>query len=194
MEKSVKNPSLESPLATTKRAHKHKDHHHHHHHHHHDKHHHHHHAHHRHRHDGRRSRARSAETIRDRQQQTLLSASKIMPVNTQYIEQDQQQPMVVYRELPNNEGYTIDNNSLATVPYGIENETMLADDQQAPIIFYQDANFQQQQQQQQIVTDTFPQQVFLNQDQETVSLSIKSLLFSSFSYSYSIFKIPFTIV
>jgi len=98
-----------------------------------------------------------------------------MLANPQFIEQDQQQQqpqqqqqMIVYREVPNGEGYTVDTNGLATVPYGTENETTFVDDQQAPMIVYRDANFQQQQQP--IMTDGISQQLFLNQDQETVSL------------------------
>ncbi|CAF3052896.1 unnamed protein product [Rotaria sp. Silwood2] len=159
VEKSSKNSSFESTSSTSKRTHKHK----HHHHHHNDKRHHHHHHHH-----NRRHRAKSAESIRNRPNQTLISPSKIMVTNPQYIEQDQQQqqqqPMVVYREVPSNEGYTIDNNRLATVPYDTQNETALIDDQQAPYIVYRDANFQQQPQS--IVTDGYSQQFFCNHDQE----------------------------
>ncbi len=108
-----------------------------------------------------------------------------MLANPQFIEQDQQQQqpqqqqqqqMIVYREVPNGEGYTVDTNGLATVPYGTENETTFVDDQQAPMIVYRDANFQQQQQQQSIMTDGISQEVFYNQDQDRVSQS-NSLIF-----------------
>ena len=106
----------------------------------------------------------------------------------QYIEQDQQQqqqqpqqqqqqqPMIVYREVPNGEGYTVDANGLATVPYGLENETAFVDDQQAPMIVYREQPPQQQLlqqqllQQQSIMTDGVSQQLFFNPEQETVSL------------------------
>jgi hypothetical protein len=106
-----------------------------------------------------------------------------MIANPQYIEQDQQQqqqqiqiqqqqqqqqqPMIVYREIPNGEGYTVDANGLASVPYGVENETGGVDDQQAPVFVYRDANFQQQHQQ--FASDGISQQVYFPQDQETVS-------------------------
>ena len=96
-----------------------------------------------------------------------------MIANPQYIEQDQQQqqqqqPMIVYREVPNGESYTVDANGLASVPYGAENETILADDQQAPLFVYRDAN----QQHQSVSNDGISQQVFFNQDQEAVSESL----------------------
>ncbi|CAM4752301.1 unnamed protein product [Rotaria magnacalcarata] len=159
-EKPTKNAStFESASSTSKPSHKHK----HHRHHHSDKHHHHHH------HHSRRNRAKSAESIRNRPNQTLVSSSKIMMANPQYVEQDQQQQqsqqMVVYREVPNGEGYTVDPNGLATVPYQTQNETVAVDDQQTPCFVYRDGNFQQQPQS--IVTDGIPQQIFYNQDQDT---------------------------
>ncbi|CAF4609132.1 unnamed protein product [Rotaria sp. Silwood1] len=166
VEKSIKNSSFESTSSTSKRTHKHK----HHHHHRGDKHHHHHHHH----HHNRRYRAKSAESIRNRPNQTLISPSKMMVTNSQYIEQDQQQqqPMVVYREVPSGESYPVDTtNRLATVPYDTQHETAFVDDQQAPFIVYRDANFQQQQQQQQpqsIVTDGISQQLFFNHDQDAI--------------------------
>ncbi|CAF3738287.1 unnamed protein product [Rotaria socialis] len=158
-EKPTKNAStFESASSTSKRSHKHK----HHHHHHSDKHHHHH-------HHSRRNRAKSAESIRNRPNQTLVSSSKMMMANPQYVEQDQQQQqsqqMVVYREVPNGEGYAVDPNGLATVPYQTQNETVAVDDQQTPCFVYRDGNFQQQPQR--IVTDGIPQQIFYNQDQDT---------------------------
>ncbi len=115
----------------------------------------------------------------------------MMLANPQYIEQDQQQqqqqPMIVYREVPNGEGYTVDTNGLATVPYGADNETAFVDDQQAPMFVYRDAN---QQQQQQIITDGISQKYLFNQDQETVSLinnhinSIKKIPFINYSIEY----------
>ncbi|CAF3707376.1 unnamed protein product [Rotaria sordida] len=166
VEKSSKNSSFESTSSTSKRPHKHK---HHHHHHHGDKRNHHHHHHHHH-HNNRRHRAKSAESIRNRTNQTFISTPKMMVTNPQYIEQDQQQqqqqqPMIVYREVPNGEGYTVDNtNRLATVPYDTRNESTFVDDQQAPFFVYRDANFQQQPQS--IVTDGTPQQLFFNHDQD----------------------------
>jgi hypothetical protein len=73
--------------------------------------------------------------------------------------------MIVYREVPNGEGYTVDPNGLASVPYGTENQGTYADDQQAPVFVYQDANGQQQS----IMNDGMSQQLFYNQDQEEVS-------------------------
>jgi len=97
-----------------------------------------------------------------------------MLANPQYIESDQQQQqpqqsMIVYREVPNGEGYTVDPNGFASVPYGTENETAIVDDQQAPIVVYRDGNLQQQQQS--IMTDGISQEVFYNQDQDRVSQS-----------------------
>ncbi|CAF3811491.1 unnamed protein product [Adineta steineri] len=161
IEKPSRNPSaFDSGSTTTKRAHKHK-HHHHHHHHHADKHHH-------HRHHSRRHRAKSAESIRNRQHRTSLSSSKIMLANPQYIEQDQQQqqqPMIVYRELSNGDGYTVDQNGFASVPYMTENEQGIVDDQQAPVVVYRDTNLQQTQHQS-LMSDGISQDVFYNTDQD----------------------------
>lgn len=150
-----KSSTFESASATSKRHHKHKHHHHRHHNHHHkDKHHHHHHR-----------RATSAESIRNRQHQAFISPTKMAVATPQYIEQNQQQqqqqPMIVYREVGNGEGYTVDPNGLATVPYGIENETTFVDDQQAPMFVYRD--------QQPMINDGTSQQIFFNPEQETVS-------------------------
>lgn len=90
-----------------------------------------------------------------------------------YIEQDQQQqqqqqhqqPMIVYREVANGEGYTVDPNGLATVPYGLDNETGMVDDQQTPMIVYRE--------QPSSMNDGLTQQMFYNPEQETVSI-IKS--------------------
>jgi hypothetical protein len=176
VEKLSRNPSIfESGSTTSKRPHKHK-HHHHHHHHHGDMGHHHH-----HRHHSRRHRAKSSESFRNRQNQALLSSSKVMLANPQYIESDQQQQqqpqqsMIVYREVPNGEGYTVDPNGFASVPYGTENETAIIDDQQAPIVVYRDGNLQQQQQS--IMTDGISQEVFYNQDQDRVSQSNRLIFF-----------------
>lgn len=163
MEKSLKNTStFETALSSPKRSRKHK-HHHHHHHHHGEKRHHHHHA--------RQHRATSAESIRNRQHQAFLSPNKIVVTNPQFVEQEQQlqQPMIVYRDASGGgEAYTVDPNSLATVPYETQNETALVDDQQAPFIVYRDDNFQQQRPQS-VVTDGIAQPFFINQDQDTVS-------------------------
>ena len=75
--------------------------------------------------------------------------------------------MIVYREVGNGEGYTVNNNGLASVPYGMDNGGTFVDDQQAPMIVYRDANGTQQQ----FISDgTSQQQLFFNPDQETVSL------------------------
>lgn len=80
-------------------------------------------------------------------------------------QQQQQQPMIVYREVPNGEGYTVDPNGLATVPYGLENEQGIVDDQQTPMIVYRE-----QPSQQSIMTDGLTQQMFYNPEQESVSV------------------------
>ena len=74
--------------------------------------------------------------------------------------------MIVYREIANGEGYTVDNTGLAHVPYGTENDASFADDQQAPMLVYRDSPFQQQ-----VISDGSSQPMFLSQDHETVSLS-----------------------
>lgn len=168
IEKPAKNVStFETVSSGSKQNHKHK-HHHHRHHHRSDKHRRHHHHH----HHSRQNRAKSAEAIRNRPNQTLASASKIITTNPQYNEQDQQQSqqpqqMIIYREVPNGEGYAVDQNGLATVPYETQNETGVVDDQQAPFFVYRDGNFQPQTQS--IVTDGIPQQVFYSQDHDGVS-------------------------
>jgi hypothetical protein len=96
----------------------------------------------------------------------MLANPQFIEQDQQQVQQQQQQPMIVYREVSNGEGYTIDPNGLATVPYGIDNETAtFVDDQQAPMFVYRDAN-----QQQPIISDGISQQYLFNQDQETVSL------------------------
>ncbi|UJR08899.1 hypothetical protein I4U23_013153 [Adineta vaga] len=162
IEKPAKNTSIfESGSSTSKRPHKHK----HHHHHHGEKHHH-------HRHHSRRHRAKSAESIRNRQHPSSLSTSKLMLANSQYLDQDQQQqqqqqqPMIVYREVANGDGYSVDPNTFASVPYGTE--TAVADDQQAPMVVYRDANFSQPQQHQSVISDGLSQDIFYNQDQDGV--------------------------
>lgn len=103
-----------------------------------------------------------------------------MLANSQYLDQDpqqqQQQPMIVYREVPNGEGYTVDPNGFASVPYGAEAENAVVDDQQAPVVVYRDANFSQpqQQQHQSFISDGLTQDIFYNQDQDGVSLALVS--------------------
>jgi hypothetical protein len=102
--------------------------------------------------------------------------------------------MIVYREVSNGEGYTVDPNGLATVPYGTDNETSFVDDQQAPMFVYRD-----QQQQQPIMSDGMPQQIFFNQDQDGVSLinnlinlfpnSLDQLFYRDKLFLYSLLKI-----
>ena len=81
-------------------------------------------------------------------------------------QQQQQQPMIVYREVANGEGYTVDPNGLATVPYGYDNETGIVDDQQTPMFVYRE-------QPSSSINDGLTQQMFYNPEQETVSI-IKS--------------------
>ncbi|CAF0772307.1 unnamed protein product [Adineta ricciae] len=157
VEKPVRSTSIfENGSSTSKRPHKHK--HHHHHHHHGEKHH--------HRHHSRRHRAKSAESIRNRQNPATLETSKMAFANSQYLEQDQQQPMIVYREVGNGDSYTVDPNGFASVPYATETEAVVGDDQQAPMVVYRDGNLSQPQQHQSIISDGFSQDVFYNQDQD----------------------------
>jgi len=66
--------------------------------------------------------------------------------------------------VPTNKDYQVDPNTLASVPHGTDNETVLIDDQQTPLVVYRDADVRQS-----IATDTISQSVLLNQNQETVS-------------------------
>jgi hypothetical protein len=159
---------MDNVSSTSKRKHKHRHHHHHHHHqqqHHNDKyrqyHHHHH-----HRHHNRQHRAKSAESIRNRAQQKFSSPSKFIMSNPSYVDHDQQ-PVIVYREAPNGESYTVDNNTQAAVPYVTDNETTFVDDQQTPMFVYRDGQMCQPS----IVTDASSQQFFYHQHPDHAAVS-----------------------
>lgn len=76
----------------------------------------------------------------------------------------EQQPMIVYRDVSNNKGYSVDANTYANVPHGTDDETTFIDDQQTPLVIYRDAGVQQS-----IATDRISQPLIVNPNQETVS-------------------------
>jgi hypothetical protein len=108
-------------------------------------------------------RQRRSKNVEQQQQQTIRAPANMAVTNSKYINQGQQ-PVIIYREAPSNEDYKVDPNSLASVPQGTDNENVLIDDQQTPLVVYRDANVRQS-----IATDSITQSVLLNQNQETVS-------------------------